>query len=107
MFVLDLFQVVAEIRIILGNVCGADEDEVDKNEILSLVNVTEKALQLRDEDAQWLTRSTAKSGAEYFASRSYHGLDINSSDSLPGRFLAGRSGKASGYEDEKADSSFE
>lgn len=94
-------------HIILGNVCGADDDEVDKNDVLSLVTVTEKALQVRDEDAQSLTRSTAKSGAEYFASRSYHGLDINSSDSLPGRFLAGRSGKASGYKDEKADLSSE
>lgn len=82
-----------------------DDDEVEKNEILSLVNVTEKALQVRDKDTQSLARSTAKTGAEYFASRSYHGLDINSTDALPGKFLAGRSGKASGYKDEKAETS--
>lgn len=69
------------------------------------MNVTEKALQVRDEDTRSVTRSGAKSGAEYFASRSYHGLDINSTESLPGKFLAGRSGKASGYKDEKAEKS--
>ncbi|XP_042043952.1 2-(3-amino-3-carboxypropyl)histidine synthase subunit 2-like [Salvia splendens] len=80
-----------------------DDDEVEKDEILSLVNVTEKALQVRDEESRSVMKNTAKSGAEYFASRSYHGLDINSTDSLPGKFLAGRSGKASGYKDEKAE----
>lgn len=67
------------------------------------MNVTEKALQVRDEKSRSVMKNTAKSGAEYFASRSYHGLDISSTDSLPGKFLAGRSGKASGYKDEKAE----
>ncbi|PIN08620.1 Diphthamide biosynthesis protein [Handroanthus impetiginosus] len=77
-----------------------DNDEVEKDEILALVNVTEKALQVRDEDTRSLTKTVAKSGAEYFASRSYHGLDINGTDPVPAKFLTGRSGKASGYKDE-------
>ncbi|XP_051144426.1 uncharacterized protein LOC127260635 isoform X2 [Andrographis paniculata] len=79
-----------------------DNNDVEKDEILALVSTTEKALQLRDSDD---TRSllTAKSGAEYFANRSYHGLDINSTSSLPGEVLSGRSGRASGYTNEKND----
>ncbi|KAL6513260.1 hypothetical protein OROGR_020746 [Orobanche gracilis] len=77
-------------------------DEADKDEVLSLVNATEKALQLRyDDNTQHLKKSVARTGVEYFASRSYHGLDISGDNSVPGKFLTGRSGKASGYEDEK------
>ncbi|GFP79145.1 diphthamide biosynthesis protein 2 [Phtheirospermum japonicum] len=75
-------------------------DEVEKDEILALVNATEKAVKLRNEDTQPLKNSVAKTGAEYFAGRSYHGLDISSTDSIPGKFLTGRSGKASGYKNE-------
>ncbi|KAI3448705.1 hypothetical protein Pfo_005370 [Paulownia fortunei] len=82
-----------------------DTHEVEKDEILALVNATEKALQVRDEDTQSLRKSVAKSGAEYFASRSYHGLDISGSNSLPEKFLTGRSGKASGYKDENTERS--
>ncbi|EYU30525.1 hypothetical protein MIMGU_mgv1a005439mg [Erythranthe guttata] len=82
-----------------------DTEEVEKDEILALVNTTEKALQVRDDNTQHLTKSDAKSGAEFFASRSYHGLDINSTDSAPGNFLTGRSGKASGYTHEKTEKS--
>ncbi|KAL6560616.1 hypothetical protein OROGR_004175 [Orobanche gracilis] len=76
-------------------------DETEKDEILALVNATEKALQLQNDDNQYLKKSVARTGVEYFASRSYHGLDISGDNSLPGKFLTGRSGKASGYDDEK------
>ncbi|KAL3632228.1 hypothetical protein CASFOL_025212 [Castilleja foliolosa] len=76
------------------------DDEVDKDEILALVNATEKAVRLRNEDTQSLKNSVAKTGAEYFAGRSYHGLDIGNTVPIPGKFLTGRSGKASGYKDE-------
>lgn len=99
------FLLVAAIHITIANVSGADTHEVEKDEILALVNATEKALQVRNEDTRSLTKSIAKSGAEYFASRSYHGLDINGTDSHPGKFLTGRSGKASGYKDEKTERS--
>ena len=49
-----------------------------------------------------LIPGTAKSGAEFFAARSYHGLEMNSNNSSPEPFLIGRTGKASGYEDEKS-----
>ncbi|KAK6121539.1 hypothetical protein DH2020_044719 [Rehmannia glutinosa] len=40
---------------------------------------------------------------EVFVVRSYHGLDISGTNSIPGEFLTGRSGKASGYKDEKTE----
>ncbi|KAK6143307.1 hypothetical protein DH2020_023655 [Rehmannia glutinosa] len=80
-----------------------ETDEVEEDEILALVNTTEKALQLRDDDTHSLRKSVAKTGAEFFASRSYHGLDISGTNSIPGEFLTGRSGKASGYKDEKTE----
>ncbi|KAL3507051.1 hypothetical protein ACH5RR_032433 [Cinchona calisaya] len=77
------------------------EGNDDKDTVLSLVNVTEKALQLRNKDTQLFSRRDAKSGAEYFAARSFQGLEIHGSDSFPEPFLIGRRGKASGYEDEQ------
>ncbi|CAK9174466.1 unnamed protein product [Ilex paraguariensis] len=78
-----------------------ENGEEDEDGGLALVNMTEKALQIRDKDLQSITKGTAKSGAEYFAARSFHGLDIHSKSSLPEPILAGRTGRASGYEDEK------
>lgn len=77
-----------------------DIHEVEEDGVLALVNATEKALRIRDDNSQSVTKGTSKSGAEYFASRSYHGLDINVSNSLPENFLIGKSGKASGYKNE-------
>ncbi|KAK4476687.1 hypothetical protein RD792_015847 [Penstemon davidsonii] len=77
-----------------------ENNEVE-NGVAALVNITEKALKVRDDDSlQSVTKSIAKSGAEYFAGRSYHGLEINGTNSHPDKFLTGRSGKASGYKDE-------
>ena len=78
------------------------EGKEDKDAVLSLVNVTEKALLLQNKDSELLSRRDAKSGAEFFAARSYQGLEIHSSDSFPEPFLIGRTGKASGYEDEQS-----
>ncbi|PSS35729.1 Diphthamide biosynthesis protein [Actinidia chinensis var. chinensis] len=79
-----------------------ETDEKNEDETLALVKATEKALQVLDKDPQSIIKGTAKSGAEYFAARSYHGLDIQSNNSEPEPFLIGRTGKASGYEDEKS-----
>lgn len=84
-------------------VSRSDIHEVEKDGVLALVNATEKAMRIRDDNLQSVTKGTATSGAEYFASRSYHGLDINVSKSLPQKFLIGKSGKASGYKNEKAE----
>ena len=80
----------------------SETDEKNEDETLALVKATEKALQVLDKDPQSIIKGTAKSGAEYFAARSYHGLDIQSNNSEPEPFLIGRTGKASGYEDEKS-----
>lgn len=61
----------------------------------------EKALQVRDKGPQYLVKGAANSGPEYFATRSFQGLEIYSKSSLPEPLLFGRTGKASGYEDEK------
>ena len=47
----------------------------------------------------------AKSGAEFFSfvTRSYRGLEMHANSSLPKPYLTGRSGKASGYKDEKSE----
>ncbi|KAL2556645.1 diphthamide synthesis DPH2 family protein [Forsythia ovata] len=83
------------------NLDPEDDDAVEKDEILALVNVTEKALRVRDNNSLSIKKANAKSGAEYFATRSYHGLEINGDNRSPETFLIGRSGRASGYDDEK------
>ncbi|KAF8393726.1 hypothetical protein HHK36_019924 [Tetracentron sinense] len=64
---------------------------------LALADTTEKALQVRDKYTLSLSKGNAKSGAEFFAARSYHGLDMHGNDSLPESLYIGRTGKASGY----------
>ncbi|XP_008223801.1 PREDICTED: diphthamide biosynthesis protein 2 [Prunus mume] len=74
--------------------------EEDKEGALALANATEKVLQLRD-NPNSIVKGTAKSGAEFLATRSYQGLDIHYDGSLPEPYFIGRSGRAAGYEDEK------
>ncbi|KAG6664558.1 2-(3-amino-3-carboxypropyl)histidine synthase subunit 2 isoform X1 [Carya illinoinensis] len=76
--------------------------EIGKEEegTLALANAMEKVLQLRD-NPNSLKKGTSRSGPEYFAARSYQGLDMHYDNSLPEPYLIGRSGRASGYEDEK------
>ncbi|KAF8041563.1 hypothetical protein BT93_A0224 [Corymbia citriodora subsp. variegata] len=76
----------------------AEDDEGD----LALAHATEKALSLRDRHPNSIVKGMAKSGAEFLAARTYHGLDMDSYSSSPEPFIVGRSGKASGYEDEKS-----
>ncbi|GLT48870.1 hypothetical protein SLA2020_224610 [Shorea laevis] len=78
-----------------------DNGEEDEDGTLVLVNATEKALQLRDSNHNTLVGRTAKSGAEFFLTRSYHGLEMPANNSLPESSIMRRSGKASGYKDEK------
>ncbi|KAL3752691.1 hypothetical protein ACJRO7_000144 [Eucalyptus globulus] len=81
------------------NLDGIDEED---NEYLALGHATEKALSLLDRHPDSVVKGTAKSGAEFLAARTYHGLDMDSYSSTPEPFIVGRSGKASGYEDEKS-----
>lgn len=78
-----------------------EASEEDEEGTLALVKQTEKALTLRDQDPRSVIKGTAKSGAEYFALRTFQGLEIPSENSSPGPVLLGRTGKASGYADEK------
>ncbi|KAJ6699187.1 2-(3-AMINO-3-CARBOXYPROPYL)HISTIDINE SYNTHASE SUBUNIT 2 [Salix purpurea] len=76
--------------------------KVEENEgVLALANATEKALQLQDRSSNSLTKGTVQSGADYFATRSYHGLDMHGDNSMPEPYLIGRTGKASGYQHEE------
>jgi len=77
-------------------------EEEDKEGTLALANVVEKALRVRDKDPRSLIKSTANSGAEFLAARSYQGLDINGHSPSPQPFFVGRTGKASGYDGEKS-----
>ncbi|XP_010524170.1 PREDICTED: diphthamide biosynthesis protein 2 isoform X2 [Tarenaya hassleriana] len=79
-----------------------EEEEEEDRETMALVQAAEKALQLGGKDLNPLDkRAVAKSGPEYLLSRSYRGLEMNSDNTLPEPFVVGRSGKASGYGDEK------
>ncbi|OVA08785.1 Diphthamide synthesis [Macleaya cordata] len=73
----------------------------EKERATDLAEATQKTLQLHDKYPNSLVKGTAKSGAEFFSARSYHGLEMQSDDSLPQSFVVGRTGKASGYKDEK------
>ncbi|CAN1132171.1 2-(3-amino-3-carboxypropyl)histidine synthase subunit 2, partial [Linum perenne] len=80
-----------------------DEEEEENGKIVALSTTMEKALQLRDSDTTLINSNgkVARSGAEYYATRTYHGLDMYHDSSSPVEpFLIGRSGKASGYVDE-------
>lgn len=81
--------------------CYAENGDEENEGSLALANATEKVLQLRDTNPGSLVKRVAKSGAEFFVTRSYHGLEMHANSSLPEPYLVGRSGKASGYKDEK------
>ncbi|OMO57422.1 Diphthamide synthesis, DPH1/DPH2 [Corchorus capsularis] len=80
-----------------------ENGDEDNEGSLALANTTQKALQLRDSNPDSLVKGIAKSGAEFFVTRSYQGLEMHANSSLPEPYLIGRSGKASGYKDEKSE----
>ncbi|XP_058094195.1 uncharacterized protein LOC131240140 [Magnolia sinica] len=73
--------------------------EEQRERALVLPEATENALKVADKHPPVLVKGTANSGAEYFASRSYHGLDMRT-ENEPRSFVIGRTGKASGYNHE-------
>ncbi|XP_027341616.1 2-(3-amino-3-carboxypropyl)histidine synthase subunit 2 isoform X2 [Abrus precatorius] len=77
------------------------ENVEEEREALALVNATEKALQLQNK-CNSLIKGDAKSGAEFFANRSYQGLNMPNENTSPEPYFVGRRGRASGYEDEKS-----
>ncbi|VFQ82350.1 unnamed protein product [Cuscuta campestris] len=77
--------------------------DLEEDGVSALVSVTQRALQVRDSGTKKTMMGTAKSGAEFFAARSFHGLDIHHSESntITEPLLMGRSGRASGYTHER------
>lgn len=69
---------------------------------MELVEATEKALDLKTESVDSiLFKGTARSSAEFFAARSYQGLNMEYENPSPQSYIIGRAGKASGYEHER------
>lgn len=78
----------------------AENGEVDESS-LALVQATEKAMTLKSQDtAAVLYKGSAKSGSEYFAARSFQGLNPDYENPLPQSYVVGRKGRAAGYKDE-------
>ncbi|XP_031407041.1 2-(3-amino-3-carboxypropyl)histidine synthase subunit 2-like isoform X1 [Punica granatum] len=79
-----------------------DDGSEETEGVLAMTNETQKTLQLHDRSHNSVVKGIAKSGAEFFATRSYHGLDMESHNPSPETFVRGRSGRASGYDDERS-----
>jgi diphthamide biosynthesis protein 2 len=79
--------------------CISTENVEEEREDLALANTAEKALQLRD-NCNTLIKGDAKSGAEFFANRTYQGLNMPEENTTPQPFVIGRRGRAAVYEDE-------
>lgn len=78
----------------------AENVEVDESS-LALVQATEKSLILKSQDTDAvLYKGSAKSGSEYFAARSFQGLNPDYENPLPLSYVVGRKGRAAGYKDE-------
>jgi diphthamide biosynthesis protein 2 len=79
----------------------AENREVDEMS-LALVQATDKAMTLksRDTDAV-LYKGSAKSGSEYFAARSFQGLNPDYENPLPQSYVVGRKGRAACYKEER------
>lgn len=76
------------------------EVEEEKERALVSAETTNQALQVGYTPSSFVKRS-AKFGAEFFATRSFQGLDIQNEILPPQVFITGRTGKASGYDSEK------
>ncbi|KAJ0977146.1 hypothetical protein J5N97_012620 [Dioscorea zingiberensis] len=75
-------------------------DQLERS--LALAEMTEKALNVRNQSTDAvLFKGTARSGAEYLAARSYQGLSMQYENAPLQSYVVGRTGRASGYENEK------
>lgn len=78
------------------------ENGEHKETSLDLAEATEKALNLQNQCTDSvLFKGKARSGAQFFAARSFQGLNMQYENPLPQSYAIGRTGRASGYEDEK------
>ncbi|KAI3838949.1 hypothetical protein MKW92_001838 [Papaver armeniacum] len=72
-------------------------DEDKERATTDLAEATHKALQLHDKYPKSIIKGAANSGAEFFSSRSYQGLEMQTDDSVPRTVVTGRTGRAAGY----------
>jgi diphthamide biosynthesis protein 2 len=79
--------------------CISTENVEEERDDLALANTAEKALQLRD-NFNTLIKRDAQAGAEFFANRTYQGLNMPEENTTPQPFVIGRRGRAAVYEDE-------
>ncbi|XP_042472105.1 2-(3-amino-3-carboxypropyl)histidine synthase subunit 2-like [Zingiber officinale] len=69
---------------------------------LALTTITEKALSLQHQNPDSiLFKGNARSGSEFFAARSYQGLNMQYENPAPPSYVMGRTGRAAAYVDEK------
>lgn len=78
------------------------ENGGEQERSMDLVEATEKALTMKTESVDSiLFQGTARSGAEFFAARSYQGLNMDYENPSPQSYIIGRTGRAAGYQHEK------
>ncbi|CAL9063777.1 uncharacterized protein LOC103986835 isoform X1 [Musa acuminata AAA Group] len=79
-----------------------EENGEHEERSLALAETTEKALNLQSQHPNTIMfKGAARSGSEFFAARSYQGLNRQYENLAPQSYVIGRSGRASGYADEK------
>ena len=77
-----------------------EETEKDQSKALLPVNQAED-LQLQEKRcSEIVSKVEARSGAEYFLSRSFQGLEVSAGQKATVGHVVGRKGRASGYIDE-------
>lgn len=78
-----------------------DKNAEHQLKALSPSNLAEDKLQLQEKRCLGvIAKVEARSGAEYFLSRSFQGLEVSSTTKATVGHVIGRKGRASGYMDE-------
>ncbi|KAG6536166.1 hypothetical protein ZIOFF_001215 [Zingiber officinale] len=79
-----------------------ENDKEHDGSSLALTTITEKALSLQHQNPDSiLFKGNARSGSEFFAARSYQGLNMQYENPAPPSYVMGRIGRAAAYVDEK------
>lgn len=79
-----------------------ENDKEHDGSSLALATITEKALSLQHQHPNAiLFKGNARSGSEFFAARTYQGLNMQFENPAPSSYVIGRSGRAAAYVDEK------
>ena len=80
---------------------GEETEKHQSKALLLPANQAEEDLQLQEKKcSEIVSKVEARSGAEYFLSRSFQGLEVKASQKATVGHVVGRKGRASGYIDE-------